>query len=394
MKLSDLDPKDVTLVKKAGGLKLSDIHPDDVTSVSKASDSSNLKDLGIGLGQGATLGFGDELLGGAQTAGDVLQGDISPTDLQSLYKSYREHQKDNEAGVDAAKARSPYLTTGGEIAGGILPALLSGGSSEAISGPMAAKTLGKLALEQAGKGAVLGGIAGAGGSHGNVEDLGEMSKDSAFGAGGGAALGAIMPVAANALAPAGRALSEGASAVGDLLKKPGNALAQFIENSPTLRNLNDARLLKKTTGQSFTGTDNIKTVNDELNSILDDATSHVYGAKTKANEAYGKGLSNSEPTDTASSDELNNLNDMVNGKSTEEGLPRSGGRGGMTVEGKALLNKAATEGGLNAQETKTLQNLINESKSKPGYADTNVPGDASDALNSIINKSLPAEDLS
>jgi len=136
---------------------------------------TNIKDTLIGGAQGATLGFGGELLAGAQSAIDVATSDKK---LEDLYSLYRKHQKENEDGINKARERSPYLVGGGEIAGAIVPGILSGGLTAPITGGMEAANLGRIAMQ----GAIGSGIAGAGYSENNIENLPKLIEDTATGA--------------------------------------------------------------------------------------------------------------------------------------------------------------------------------------------------------------------
>ena len=93
----------------------------------------------------------------------------------------------------AAKEANPLSYMGGEIAGGLAPALMSGGAS-------AAATTGKLGLNQAAllgvkSGAKFGGAYGLGASEADLTEgeFGQAAIDTAVGAGTGAVMGGALP---------------------------------------------------------------------------------------------------------------------------------------------------------------------------------------------------------
>jgi hypothetical protein len=189
----------------------------------------DVKDVIAGFGQGATLGFGDEISGAIQATGEVATGEPTLSDLGRLYRQY---QKQKEAEYEEVKKRSPGLATTGEIVGGLIPAVFSGGTSGAAS-------LGRMAVT----GAKMGALAGLGGSKGTTEEtisnikqgkIPEMAKDVAF----SGAIGGALPYAGSA---AGKALSYGKEFVKDV-----------ISNTPVARQIL-AAFKEGTKGKSFIG---------------------------------------------------------------------------------------------------------------------------------------------
>ena len=162
------------------------------------SGPSGVRDLLMGGAQGATLGFGDELLA-------AIQATVSP-DQKSWLESYREKQKANEAAYQEAQERSPWLTGLGELAGGFaLPVgtLLKGAKAGAESAKLAGMALGGAeaakkaqnaynVMQAAKTGAIVGGVAGLGTSEGTIEESpSKLVSDVASGALFGGALGGV-----------------------------------------------------------------------------------------------------------------------------------------------------------------------------------------------------------
>lgn len=140
--------------------------------------------------EGATFGFRDELAGSVGVL-DGLASGMSWKEAQEQYAKWKAHSA--ARGQQYAQT-NPTTSTALEVAGGAL----TGGAGLVRSG---ARTMGARALAGAGVGAVS--------AVGRSEDptLGEV----ALGAGGGAAMGALLPVA-------GRALGAGVSRVAGRLR--------------------------------------------------------------------------------------------------------------------------------------------------------------------------------
>lgn len=162
--------------------------PDAYLAKHTPQESSNLKDFAIGAGRGLTLDFGDEALAALEAAPEALTGPEKFADL------YRRYQQANQKTIDEAEARSPALTFGGQIAGGLLPAVFSGGAGGAATLGSVAKT-----------GAVMGGLTGIGTSRGTIENNpDQIAKDALLG-------GTFGGVAGAALHGAGQLASKGFS---------------------------------------------------------------------------------------------------------------------------------------------------------------------------------------
>lgn len=116
-----------------------------------------------GAAQGATLGFADEIAGGAEAL--------------FTKKPYEQARDESRANFKRAKDANPGTYTTGEIGGGVATALVPG--LNAVKG----------ARGMIGLGAAMGGVAGVGGSEAdNAQDMAlDFGKGAGLGAAGGAA---------------------------------------------------------------------------------------------------------------------------------------------------------------------------------------------------------------
>ena len=131
--------------------------------------------------QGATFGFGDEIVAGATAAIHPLVNPDDGSNFSQRYDHYlgREREKMAEFG-DANRGTA----LAAEIGGALPTALLTGGAA------LAGRGIGSTAMRGAGVGAVDGLIYGAGTSEGGAM---ERAKGAAVGAGIGAGAGAATP---------------------------------------------------------------------------------------------------------------------------------------------------------------------------------------------------------
>lgn len=195
---------------------------------------TDITDITRGLGQGLTLGFSDELAGGAQALYDVAtKKDKSLKDLKDLYSKYQnlEQQK-----LKQSQERSPYLYGLSEMAGavapaaagvvtGVLPAIST--SSLGSIGRLAAKEALKKGLtkelakdaassaiksEIARRGigsAILGGAQAAGSTEAGISsEPKDFIKEVATGAGVGGTFGVALPSAISKIGKTGSALAD------------------------------------------------------------------------------------------------------------------------------------------------------------------------------------------
>lgn len=129
-----------------------------------------VKNTALGLGQGSTMGFGDEAAGVVGAAIDSILSDES----KPFVDRYRE-ARDYARGLNSkAQSENPVLYGAGEIAGGIASSAPFGASAGTVKGATA-----------------LGGAYGLGGSDADLTrgDVGQAAMDTAKGAaiGGGTA---------------------------------------------------------------------------------------------------------------------------------------------------------------------------------------------------------------
>lgn len=159
-----------------------------------SEDGLSLKDIGEtaedtlrGAAQGATFGFADELQGGLGAAKDVLTGDAT---LDKVMDAYRKNRDSAREQYKQSEDRSPTASFVGNLAGGIAPALLSGGTAAA---PEAATLLTRL-LNAGRVGGSAGAIMGLGNSEADITkgELGKAIDDTGEGLVGGALTGGLV----------------------------------------------------------------------------------------------------------------------------------------------------------------------------------------------------------
>ena len=134
----------------------------------------------MALGQGAALGFGDEIAAALR----------APFGEKSLAENYNAALADERKMLADYRAAHPYSSLGYEMLGAVAPALLTGGSSAPVSGGRAAQALAgaaRGALAGAKTGAVYGFGTGEGDWAARAANAGVQGM---FGAGAGGALGA------------------------------------------------------------------------------------------------------------------------------------------------------------------------------------------------------------
>lgn len=164
--------------------------------LAQPEEASTLENLATGAAQGLTFGFSDEILAALKAAKETaVSKEKGLKDLPALYRQYQQLEQEK---VRQAKEASPYAYFAGELGGGILPALFTGGGTAAARGAVAATEAAQAAkvLPSLARGAKLGAgygaLAGAGTSEAGIEDTGEFAKEIGKGALGGATFGAAM----------------------------------------------------------------------------------------------------------------------------------------------------------------------------------------------------------
>ncbi len=185
-----------------------------------------------GLIDGASFGYADEGFGAIAGGLNVLKGG----DYQSAYESKRDETRRKLA---RGGEEHPVLKTAAEIAGALLPAVLTVGQS-------APATIGALARTGAKYGAAYGGIAGFGSGEGGLEN---RAIGSGIGAGFGAAFGAALPVGFAGLRKSAGGLASyiggnvageraGATALGNALSRSGMTMDDVASRLQEAHNLN------------------------------------------------------------------------------------------------------------------------------------------------------------
>lgn len=133
-----------------------------------------LKSLLRGVANSATLGFGDEIVGGINALKDVATTDKTLADTPELYEQYRDRYRANSK---LAQEANPKTYAAGELAGGLATIAMPG---SAIRAPSLAKAI----MSGSGYGAAMGLGTGEG-------DAQEQALNALKGAGAGAALAPV-----------------------------------------------------------------------------------------------------------------------------------------------------------------------------------------------------------
>lgn len=218
----------------------------------------NLHDTAAGIGQGATLGFGDEALGALQATGEKIKG--NKADWTELY---RQHQKENQADWEKMKNRSPWATGLGELAGGFL---LPGGAITAAEG-----AAGKLGVA-AGLGA-LSGIGNSKGSLENADQAKQLAEDTGIGGTLGTAVGAAAPY-----------IGKGAGAL-------KNKINEMISDVPYANIYRNAIQQGLKSGQTYFGTNVEQGIENLTNAKTSDILGRLESGAGTGNDVFNKFLS-------------------------------------------------------------------------------------------------------
>lgn len=189
--------------------------------------------------QGLTFNFGDEINAALEASLPGQEGD--------WLDRYRKARDESRALFHAGEQAHPKTALVGNLAGALIPAFLSGGTSAAASGTVGAtKLIGTQAIKEAAKtglktGAAYGAVSGMGGSEADLTqgDVAGAAKDTATGGLVGAALGGAVGAAAGKygpeleayLAKLGKGAKQGALVATDMgpIKTTGQSFAQGIK---------------------------------------------------------------------------------------------------------------------------------------------------------------------
>lgn len=147
MRLSDLNPNDIEIEsgeeknEDSGSIKLSEIDTNDIQIEDSSEEISKLESMGIGAVQGLTWDTGDEIAGFIGAAAQYMTQD-EQKEFWDLYRSNRDKVR---ARIKQNIEQNPVTYYTSDVVAGIIPAILSGGTTAAAS---MGKTLGKAALKE------------------------------------------------------------------------------------------------------------------------------------------------------------------------------------------------------------------------------------------------------
>jgi hypothetical protein len=183
---------------------------------------SKSKAAGLGAGQGALMGFGDEAAGAvgavaektAQALGSPAASDKSFVDM------YREGRDYSRKMHDEARAEQPWTYGVSQVAGGV-----GGAAGAGLLGNFELASRGAQAVKQ---GTALGAVSGLGGSTDDLTqgDVGGAAVDTGVGAGLGAATSWLVPKAVDALK---NPIAKAKESIGDAMQWPQRAYEAVAE---------------------------------------------------------------------------------------------------------------------------------------------------------------------
>lgn len=172
-----------------------------------------------GTAQGSTFGLADEITSGIGAAKDVFtRKDYSPLSFEDWRDAYRGWNSAIRKADQKAKEANPIAYGAGEIGGGIATSFIP---AARVLNPAA----GSSAAKMIGAGAAGGGIAGFG--YSEADNLGDLSLDTAIGAGIGGAAGGVVPAGKYAIKKGGQALD----ALGDFSKSFSGAFKRSADTN-------------------------------------------------------------------------------------------------------------------------------------------------------------------
>lgn len=268
-KISDFNPSDLSLVQSAPApkhpLKLSDIDPSELTLVQDAPTQA--QSAARGAASGFTGGFDDEIIGGLDAAGRIVGiknlgsakhlNELSlaaPTlDKNEIMNAYRSGRDSVRADERQDMESNPGTTIAANIGGALVsPIGEIGPEFAAAKDATKLQKLGAAVKTGIAKGAIQGGIYGAGGSNADLTqgEVGQFAKDTALGSTIGGVIGGATPVVISGVSEGADLAKKGAKWVGaktlsnaggvspDVIKE----YAQFsdrINNAPTPEKLKE-----------------------------------------------------------------------------------------------------------------------------------------------------------
>lgn len=325
----------------------------------KPEETSDLYDAVKSVGQGITLGGGDEVVAAVQSFGDY----VKDPKVKSWLETWRKHQQENEAEYDKVKERSPIISTVGEIAGGLAPALYTGGATAGMS---------------------LGGRLAAAGGLGTV--AGALSSDDEFGtkenladAGMGTGIGLLGEGVASAVKPVSKAILNSSP-----VKAIGNSIDNLVNEYPIVRQ-HLKSFGRGAEGKAFFGETARENLVNESGKAVDDLTGSLNKMRGTAAEEYGKVFKSAPEISGFNSDQLKAFN------TAESILDASSKRLGYADEQiSSTFNKIKSGEPINAQELKDFQTHLRDNAYKINQGETySQLKNAADAANDVLKEKVP-----
>jgi hypothetical protein len=338
--------------------------PLSTSDLSFEEEPSTLSDLGTGAAQGLTFGFSDEALAALRAAHSVATTEKTIKDLPSLYRQFQQIEQEK---IRKAKEASPYAYFAGELGGGVLPALFTGGGTAAARGAATVAEGAKAAsflpsvVRGAKLGAGYGALAGAGTSEAGIEDTAELAKDIGKGVLGGGTFGAV------------------AGAAGDLVKKGIEAAGE----NRTLRQMGVA-FAKGEEGVPLHGDSALE---EKLAAMPAEAGSEVALKLKNAKDVLGQRIKDILETNKdfevlADPGDSSHVSDVLSLLETRKNL-----FGGSAKNQRALsLVEKFESDSLTPTEARDLKNILKQTAHKYRQADPEVYDPLSDFAESLTQK--------
>ncbi len=303
-----------------------------------------------GAGQGATMGFMDELMAtlgtkGASPSQVVADPKKAIETEKQMMKDYDQNLAEERDKFKASAEANPWTSGIAEVAGGILPGLLTGGGATAANvaktgANLGAKAAMKTAAKEGGKlGAKYGAASGLG--YSEAEDLEGLAKDTALGSVVGTLGGAVLPVGI-----------EGAKRVG---KGSLDAVKALLGKIPGAKTIGAGYKYGKQ-GKSIS-TDQL---DDDLSNIANDVLENIKKKKADNNLSGIK-------------DELDAMGIKVNTKeainSAIDDLEKISAKDFLNQNDDTILTKLQEFSGRKLSEEKLMEKAIKSSIKKKAQAE-------------------------
>lgn len=307
---------------------------------------------GLGLAQGVTLGFGDELYGAGKGAIDTLTQD-KPMDLESLIANYTKNRDAARSEMASAENENPITYNLSNVLGGLaLPMGALGTASKGAS-------LAQKALQGAKLGAAAGGLAGLGSSEADLTkgEVGQAAKDTAVSAAMGGGLG---------------------GAIGGLVQPGLNSAAGWLQESKGGQKIANA-FNKAEAGVKMSGKAAALREAEATKAVAQDVAAGINDLKKYAGKIKGEALSGGEQV--AITDKYKELSDKL-----KDIVPASEDEARLVAKYQNMLDKLVQ---------KTMVNL--EGEAVPALTRIEATPEEIDkttqALNKMLykNKNLPYE---